>query len=73
MIDCEKCVNINLTNAEYDAISKIPYVIERLSEKQYGTLDRVPLCILYGKICSDYQPCDLCKKDKYINFKERLK
>ena len=72
MKDCEKCVNINLTNAEYDAISKIPYVIEKVSEKQYGTLDRVPLCILYGKICSDYKPCELCRNDKYFNFKERL-
>lgn len=73
MKDCERCVNINLTNAEYDAISKIPYVIERVAEKQYGELERIPLCIFYGKICSDYKPCELCKGDKYINYKERLK
>lgn len=72
MIDCEKCVNINLTNAEYDAISKIPYVIERVAEKQYGELERIPLCIFYGKICSGYKPCLECRNDKNINYKERF-
>ena len=72
MKSCNSCININLTEEDYLKIDSLGYVLEKVAEKQYGTLDRVPLCILYGKICSDYQPCDLCKKDKYINFKERF-
>ena len=72
MKNCEKCVNINLTRADYETISKIYYVIEKEAEKRCGELEEIPLCLIYGKICSDYQPCELCKKDKYINFKERF-
>ena len=72
MKDCEKCIYINFTEEDYAIADSKGFVVERSAEKQYGTLDRIPLCIYYGKICSDYQPCDLCKKNKYINFKERL-
>lgn len=72
MKDCEQCININFTKEDYTIADSKGFVVERLAEKQYGTLDRVPLCTLYGKICSDYKPCKLCKEDKYINFKEKI-
>ena len=72
MKNCNSCININLTEEDYLKIDSLGYVLEKVAEKQYGTLDRVPLCILYGKICSGYKPCELCKEDKYINFKERF-
>ena len=72
MKSCNSCININLTEEDYLKIDSLGYVLEKVAEKQYGTLDRVPLCILYGRICSDYKPCLACKEDKYINFKERL-
>lgn len=73
MKDCEKCLHINLTEEDYAKADKLGYVVERLAEKQFGTLDRVPLCILYGKICENYKPCLACKNEKYINYKGRLK
>ena len=73
MKSCNSCININLTEEDYLKIDSLGYVLEKEAEKQYGTLDRVPLCILYAKICNNYKPCELCKEDKYINFKERLK
>lgn len=72
MKDCKKCIHINFTEEDYAKADKMGYVVERLAEKQYGILDRVPLCILYGKICGDYKPCLACRNDKYVNFKERL-
>ena len=65
-------MNINFSEEGYAIADSKGFVVERLPEKIYGTLDRVPLCIYYGKICSDYQPCEPCKKDKYFNYKERL-
>ena len=72
MKDCQQCININFTEEDYAIADSKGFVVERLAEKQYGILDRVPLCIHYGKVCSNYQSCEPCKKDKYINFKERF-
>lgn len=72
MKDCEKCLHINFTEEDYTKADKMGYVVERLAEKQFGTLDRVPLCILYGKICEEYKPCTKCKENKYKEYKERL-
>ena len=72
MKDCEKCIHINFTEEDYAIADSKGFVVERLAEKQYGALDRVPLCILYGKICSGYEPCLECRNDKNINYKERL-
>ena len=72
MKDCEKCIHINFTKEDYAIADSKGFVVERLAEKQYGTLDRVPVCIHYGRICGDYKPCLSCKEDKYINFKERF-
>ena len=72
MKDCEKCLHINLTEEDYAKADKLGYVVERLTEKQFGTLDRVPLCILYGKICTNWDPCEKCKENKYKEYKERL-
>ena len=72
MKDCEKCIHINFTEEDYAIADSKGFVVERLAEKQYGTLDRVPLCIYYGKVCSNYEPCLECRNDKNINYKERL-
>lgn len=72
MKDCQQCININFTEEDYAIADSKGFVVERLAEKQYGTLDRVPVCIHYGRICGDYKPCLSCKEDKYINFKERF-
>ena len=72
MKDCQKCIHINFTEEDYAIADSKGFVVERLAEKQYGTLDRVPVCIHYGKVCSNYKPCLACKEDKYINFKERF-
>ena len=72
MQDCQQCININFTEKDYAIADSKGFVVERLAEKQYGTLDRVPLCILYGKICEGYEPCTKCKENKYEEYKERL-
>lgn len=72
MKDCQQCININFTEEDYAIADSKGFVVERLAEKQYGTLDRVPLCIYYGKICGGYKPCLECRNDNYINFKERF-
>lgn len=72
MKDCQQCININFTEEDYSIADSKGFVVERLAEKQYGTLDRVPLCILYGKICTNWKPCEKCKENKYKEYKERL-
>ena len=70
MKKCLKCIHINLLPEDYALASKLKYVVEDKPGHLYGELTTPPLCILYGRIVEDYEPCSECiKNNSYIERK----
>lgn len=70
MKKCLKCIHINLLPEDYALANSLKYVLEDKPGHIYGELTTPPLCILYGRIVEDYEPCSECKRsDSYTERK----